>query len=303
MPHTNPFRGTYTALVTPFFEDRLDLDSLNALVEFQIEGGVDGLVAVGTTGESPTLSNEEHIATVATVVSAANQRVPVLAGTGSNSTTEAVELTRLAEKAGADGFLLVAPYYNKPSQEGLYRHFAAVAESTSLPILLYSIPSRCGVAIEAETCARLFEKYPHVSAIKEAGGQSARVSTIRRLVGNDFSILSGDDGLTIPFLALGATGLVSVASNAYPNAVSQMVKLALDDDFTKARELHYLLAPVFEAIFLEPNPVPIKFLLHHLGRIASEEVRLPLSPAEEKIKERIVEVSETYLRQSALLIS
>jgi 4-hydroxy-tetrahydrodipicolinate synthase len=265
-----------TALVTPFKHDQVSYDDLARLVDFQIKGGIDGLVPVGTTGESPTLSNEEHMEVIRATLAAARGRVPVLAGTGSNSTHEAVELTRQAHEAGADAMLIVAPYYNKPSQEGLFRHFGALAETTDRPIVLYSIPGRCGVEIGVPVIERLRAKYPHVRYIKEAGGSVDRVDQIKQALGRDITVISGDDSLTLAFLTAGAEGVISVASNLRPREVGRMVKLALAGDFAGASKLHRKLFPLFKALFIEPNPVPIKAALARAGLIGSPDVRLPL---------------------------
>src|SRR5687767_6258404 len=218
------FRGTYTAIVTPFKDGKVDEPSLERLIKSQIKGGVDGIVPVGTTGESPTLSFEEHIHVIARSVEMANGRIKVMAGTGGNSTNEAVFLTKAAEEAGADGSLQVAPYYNKPSQEGLFQHFRAIAKTTKLPIVLYSIPGRCGIEIGIETTQRLARECKNIIGIKEAGGNSDRVSQLRAALGEKFIILCGDDSLTLPFMSVGAQGVISVASNVIPREVSQMVK-------------------------------------------------------------------------------
>lgn len=271
------FRGTYTALVTPFSNDRIDESSLGRLIEFQIENGITGIVPVGTTGESPTLDHAEHTRVIEFAVLEAKGRCKVIAGTGSNSTSEAVTLTRDAENVGADAALLVAPYYNKPSQEGLYRHFKTIADASNLPLILYSIPARCGIEIGVETVVRLVEACPNVVAIKEAGGSVERVNMLRSaLVPEKFDILSGDDSLTLPFMAAGATGVISVASNLIPGEVGQMVRHFLNDDIVTARDLHYRYYPLFKDLFIEPNPVPIKTALAWAGKITTSDVRLPL---------------------------
>jgi 4-hydroxy-tetrahydrodipicolinate synthase len=272
-----PLTGAITALVTPFRQDQVAYEDLRKLVEFQIKGGINGLVPVGTTGESPTLSTEEHLDVIRAVIANARGRVPVIAGTGSNSTREAVSLTQQAHEAGADAMLLVAPYYNKPSQEGLFRHFATLAEATDRPIILYSIPGRCGIEISVPVVERLREKYSHVRWIKESGGSVDRVDQLKQALGSDLTVLSGDDSLTLPFMAVGAEGVISVASNLYVREVGQLVRLALADDFAKAAKLHRKLYPMFKAIFVEPNPVPIKAALARAGIIGSDEVRPPLS--------------------------
>ncbi len=271
-----PLTGAITALVTPFKKQNVAFDDLQKLVEFQIKSGINGLVPVGTTGESPTLSHEEHLDVIRAVVEGSRGRVPVIAGTGSNSTQEAVELTSLAHRAGADAMLVVAPYYNKPSQEGLFLHFSAVAEATSRPIILYSIPGRCGIEIGVPVVERLRAKYPNVRYIKEAGGSVDRVDQIKHALGRDMTVLSGDDSLTLPFMAVGAEGVISVASNLFAKEVAQLVRLALTDDFAKAAKLHRKLYPIFKTLFIEPNPVPVKVALARAGLISGDEVRAPL---------------------------
>ncbi|RRJ94918.1 4-hydroxy-tetrahydrodipicolinate synthase [Opitutaceae bacterium TAV4] len=272
-----PLTGAITALVTPFDQkQQVAYDDLKKLVDYQIKSGIHGLVPVGTTGESPTLSHEEHMEVIRAVITVARGRVPVIAGTGSNSTQEAVELTAKAHAAGADAVLVVAPYYNKPSQEGLFRHFAAVAEATSRPVILYSIPGRCGIEIGVPVIERLRSKYPNVRYIKEAGGSVDRVDQIKQALGKDITVLSGDDSLTLPFMAVGAEGVISVASNLYAKEVSQLVQFALADEFAKAAKLHRQLYPIFKALFIEPNPVPVKTALARAGLIGSEAVRQPL---------------------------
>ena len=273
-----PLTGTITALVTPFRKQAVAYDDLAKLVKAQIQGGIDGIVPVGTTGESPTLSHDEHLEVIRATVAAAKGRVPVIAGTGSNSTAEAVELTSLATAAGADAVLVVAPYYNKPSQEGVFTYFSAVAEATDKPVILYSIPGRCGIEISVGVVERLRAKYPHVRYIKEAGGSVDRVDQLKHALGKDITVLSGDDSLTLPFIAVGAEGVISVASNLLPKQVGQLVDFALAGEFAKATAAHRKLYPVFKSLFLEPNPVPVKFAMQLAGLIGSAEVRPPLSP-------------------------
>lgn len=273
-----PFTGTITALVTPFRKQAVAYDDLEKLVKAQIKGGIDGLVPVGTTGESPTLTHAEHLDVIRATVEAARGRVPVIAGTGSNSTAEAVQLTSEATAAGADAMLVVAPYYNKPSQEGVFGYFSAVAEATDKPVILYSIPGRCGIEISVGVVERLRAKYPHVRYIKEAGGSVDRVDQLKHALGADITVLSGDDGLTLPFMAVGAEGVISVASNLLPKEVVQLVDLALDGDYAKARAAHRKLYPIFKSLFIEPNPVPVKYAMVRAGIIGSAEVRSPLSP-------------------------
>ena len=258
-------------------DGNVDIQGLQSLVTHQLNGGINGLVSMGTTGESPTLNHHEHIEVVRATVEATAGKVPVIAGTGSNSTAEAVELTKQAEKAGADGFLVVAPYYNKPSQEGLLMHFSAIAETTEKPIVLYSIPSRCGIEISVDVTARLYEKYPHVCCMKAAEGSSEKVIEYVRTLGPDYAVMSGDDGLTLPFMSAGATGVISVASNLIVSPLVAMVQAANKNDYATARKTFLKYYPFFKAIFLEPNPVPIKYCLKQAGIVASEEVRLPLA--------------------------
>lgn len=262
--------------MTPMTELGVDYDALKNLVEAQIRGGVKGLVAVGTTGESPTLDSVEHIMVIKKVIEYANGRVPVIAGTGSNCTREAVHLTREADEAGADGFLVVAPYYNKPSQEGVFLHMSEVAKCTRKPIFLYSIPGRCGIEISNDTAVRLYEKYPHIRVMKEAGGKAEKVEDLRSKVDSNYTILSGDDGLTIDFMKKGAKGVISVASNIVPEKMVEMVDFMLKGETEKAQSISDSLAGVFKALFIEPNPVPVKTAMWAKGMIASPYVRLPL---------------------------
>ena len=271
------FTGTYTAIVTPFKNGQLDESALERLVKQQIKGGVEGIVPVGTTGESPTVDYDEHTKIIALSVKFAAGKVKVLAGTGANSTSEAIYLTQQAEKAGADGSLQVAPYYNKPSQEGLYQHFKAIAKNTKLPIVLYSIPGRCGIEIGIDTIKRLATDCKNIVGIKEAGGNADRVSQLRAALGAKFDILSGDDSLTLPFMAVGAQGVISVASNVIPKEVSQMVRAFAQGDVKKAAQLHARFYPLFKDLFIETNPVPVKAALAMMGMMEAE-YRLPLVP-------------------------
>ena len=283
------FDGTHTALITPFSGGKLDLSRLEALVERQIEGGIDGLVPAGTTGESPTLHPEEHMELVRAVVGFTDKRVPVIAGTGANSTRESIELTRGAEEAGADASLQVAPYYNKPSQEGLYRHFRDIARSTGLPLILYSIPGRCVISIAVDTLVRLRDACGNIVGIKEASGRVDRVSRIRQELGSDFLVLSGDDTTALPFLAAGARGLVSVASNLLPREVAGIVRLFLKDrDPERALGEHQRYFPLFRDLFLETNPVPIKTAMAACG-LVDPEIRLPLVGMEESRREQLLD--------------
>lgn len=271
------FTGTYTALVTPFKDGKVDEPALERLIKAQVKGGVDGVVPVGTTGESPTLSFEEHINVIEKSVRYAGRKIKVMAGTGANSTDEAIYLTVAAEKAGADGSLQVAPYYNKPTQEGLFQHFRAIAGATRLPIVLYSIPGRCGIEIGVDTVQRLARECRNVVGIKEAGGNADRVSQLRAALGAKFTILSGDDSLTLPFMSVGAQGVVSVASNVIPREVAHLVRAFAAGKPAVALKLHAKFYPLFKDLFIETNPVPVKAALAMLGQIL-EEYRLPLVP-------------------------
>jgi 4-hydroxy-tetrahydrodipicolinate synthase len=275
------FTGTYTALVTPFKGGAIDEDALEHLIKIQIKSGVDGIVPVGTTGESPTVNCEEHIRIIALSVKFAAGKIKVLAGTGANATSEAISLTQSAETAGADGSLQVAPYYNKPTQEGLYQHFKAIARATKLPIVLYSIPGRCGIEIGIDTTKRLAADCKNIIGIKESGGSCDRVSQLRAALGPKFTIFCGDDSLTLPFMAVGANGVVSVASNVIPKEVSQMVKCFATGKSAAALRLHEKFYPLFKDLFIETNPTPVKAALAMM-KLIEEEYRLPLVPMNPK---------------------
>ncbi len=285
--NSTQFTGAFTALITPFHNRQVDYDSLGKLVEAQIAAGVNGLVAVGTTGESPTLDMAEHAGVIRFVVETAAGRVPVLAGTGANSTSEGLALTKGAHDAGANGMLIVAPYYNKPTQAGMLGYFSALAESTDRPVCLYSIPGRCGVEIGVPLMERLRSRYPHVNHVKEAGGSCDRVDLIRDALGDEMVILSGDDSLTLPFLSLGARGVISVASNLVPGDVARLCRKALAGDFAGALEEHRRLYPLFKALFIEANPVPVKHAVRRAGLIVSDEVRSPLCGLEDANRETL----------------
>ena len=286
------FSGTFTALVTPFRNDEVDVEALENMVEFQIQHGVSGLVPCGTTGETPAMSEEEDRVVVETVVRVANGRVPVVAGTGSNSTDIAIKYTRMAQEVGADGSLQVAPYYNKPTQEGLYRHFAAIAESTDLPLILYNIPGRTSVTISAETVASLAE-IPNIVGVKDSTLSMNMISDVISLCGEEFDVLSGDDPMTLPLISLGGVGVISVASNVAPGAVSDMVKALLEGDWDRGRELHYELLPLFRALFVETNPIPVKTAASLLG-LCSDEMRLPLIPMNGENLRRLQETMDRF---------
>jgi 4-hydroxy-tetrahydrodipicolinate synthase len=291
------FRGTYTALVTPFQNDEIDVEAFERLIEVQIAGGINGIVPVGTTGESPTLSCGERHHVTELAVERANGRCQVIAGTGSNSTREAIAHTKAAEEMGADAALLVAPYYNKPSQEGLFRHFASIAEATSLKLVLYNIPGRCAVDIAADTVVRLAENCDNIVSIKEASGSVDRVSELRSRLPDDFTILSGDDSLTLPFLSVGAVGVVSVVSNLFPMEVCRLVRLFLEGNVEEARQLHRKFFSLFKDMFLEPNPVPVKNALAWRGAM-SKEVRLPLVEMTEANSARLRDTLDALTRNN-----
>ena len=276
------FRGTFTALVTPFRDGGIDVSAFEKLIETQIAAGITGIVAIGTTGESPTLSHEEREQLV-------RLRQPLLVG----HAAAAVDDTKTAEKHGVDGALLVAPYYNKPSQEGLLRHFKAIADATSLPIMLYNIPGRCGVDIAPETVARLANECRNIVSIKEASGSVERVGELRRRLPESFTILSGDDSLTLPFMAVGAVGVVSVASNLFPSQVCALVRACESGDLKSAEKLHRKLSPLFKDLFIEPNPVPVKTALGCRG-LMSGEVRLPLCEMSEANQSRLRKTLEEF---------
>ena len=280
------FEGTYTALVTPFRHGQVDVKAFEALIERQVAAGIEGIVPVGTTGESPTLNMQEHVRVIELAVQFARKRTKVVAGTGSNSTAEAIELSTGAQKAKADALLLVAPYYNKPSPEGMYQHFRAIAAAVDLPIMLYSVPGRCGVEITVETIGRLAKDCPNVRAIKEAGGKPERVDAIRQAVPANFEILSGDDGMTVEFMKRSAIGVVSVASNLMPAEVKALVDAAARKDWKKAEELNQKYAGVFRDLFIESNPGPVKAAMAAKGWLA-DEFRLPLVPITEASREKL----------------
>ena len=287
------FRGTFTALVTPFRDSSIDVSAFEELIEAQINAGITGVVAVGTTGESPTLSGDERAQVIRLAVARANKRCLVLAGTGSNSTHHAIAETRTGEKLGVDAALLVAPYYNKPSQEGLFRHFKAIADGTSLPIMLYNIPGRCSVDILPETVERLAKECRNIVSIKEASGSVERVGELRRRLPEAFTILSGDDSLTLPFMAVGAAGVVSVASNLFPSEVCALVRTCGAGDLKAAERLHRKFLPLFKDLFIEPNPVPVKTALGWRGAM-SGEIRLPLCEMSEANQARLRKTLEEF---------
>lgn len=290
------FTGSITAMTTPFQSDgTLAVDDLEKLVHSQIDGGINALLPMGTTGESPTLNHEEHAEVVERVIETANGRVPVIAGAGSNSTREAIAMTRHADKSGADGLLHVTGYYNKPSQEGIFQHFSAVAQETDKPIILYSIPSRCVVDISVNTVERLVAKHPNIRHIKESGGDVGRVDELKMALGDDITVLSGDDSLTLAFIASGAEGVISVASNIFPSEVTALVDAALRGDLKRASAIHRSLYPIFRDLFVEPNPVPAKLCLKQLERFSTDRVRLPLCQITDEGRSTVLESLEKVL--------
>jgi 4-hydroxy-tetrahydrodipicolinate synthase len=277
--------GCLTALVTPLADGKPDFDALGKLVDWQLEHGVDGIVSVGTTGESATLDVDEHVAVIAATVKAARGRVPVIAGAGANSTSEALALTRASEAAGANGLLHVTPYYNRPSQEGLYRHFEAIARATALPIILYNVPSRTACDLATETVARL-AALPNIIALKDATGSTLRGSELIARLGTRITLLSGDDGTAFPLYAIGARGVISVVSNVCPREMSEMWDAVKAGNWARARQLHYQLRVLSQMLFAEPSPAPTKAALALLGRCRGE-VRLPLVAASDALVEQL----------------
>ena len=285
------FKGSIVAIVTPFKDGKVDEESYRQLIEFQIENGTSAIVPCGTTGESATLNVDEHARVIDIAVEAVNKRVPVIAGTGGNSTSEAIELTKHAKEVGADATLQVTPYYNKPTQEGLYQHFKAIAKGVPLPQVLYNVPSRTSVNMLPETVARLSE-LPEVVAIKEASGNLGQMADIVRLAGDNITLLSGDDNLTLPVLSVGGAGVVSVAANIVPRDTADLVKAWEEGRIDEAKGLFYKLLPLCQAMFFETNPIPVKTSLALMGKI-QDEMRLPLyamAPANlEKLKKALSE--------------
>lgn len=285
------FTGSMVALITPFADDQVDYETLRELVSFQIESGTDGIVPVGTTGESPTLSHDEHKEVIKVVVEEAAGRVPVIAGAGSNSTAEALDLTRFAKQAGADGTLQVIPYYNKPTQEGLYKHFATLANEVDLPIILYNIPGRCGVNMEPATIVRLAE-IDNIVGIKKASGRLDQVSEIA--IGCDLTILSGDDSLTLPIASVGGQGVISVVANLIPTDVKALTDAILEGDFAAARQWHNKLFALSSALLsLATNPIPIKAALA-IMQMSSDEMRLPLLPLDPAKQDQLRQILADY---------
>ena len=286
------FKGSMVPIVTPFKEGKIDEKGFRNLIEFHIKSGTDAIIPCGTTGESATLTHKEHEKLVDICVETVNQRVPVVAGTGSNSTAEAIKLTTYAKKAGTDGALLITPYYNKPTQRGLYNHYKAIAEATDLPLILYNVPSRTGVNLLPETVAQLSE-VPTIVGIKEATGSLRQICDIIYLCGEHFSIFSGDDFTNYPILAVGGKGTISVTANIVPDKIATMWDAFESGDFDKSREIHYQLISLHNAMFLETNPVPVKTALGLMGKI-SPEIRLPLSPISQSNLEKLKKTMAKY---------
>jgi 4-hydroxy-tetrahydrodipicolinate synthase len=286
------FKGAIVAIVTPFKKGKVDEASLRKLIEFQIKNGTDGIVPCGTTGESSTLSHEEHDKVIEIAIDAVNKRVPVIAGTGSNSTAEAIRLTRHAYQAGADGALMVAPYYNRPTQEGLYQHYKAVAEAVPIPIIIYNIPGRTGVNINPDTLARL-AKIKNIVGVKEASGSIKQMSDVIGLCGPNFDVLSGDDLFTLPLMAMGGRGVISVISNVAPADMAGLVDAFAAGDLKKAQALHFKMSGLIDALFLETNPTPVKAALSLMKKI-SYEVRLPLYKLSDANHEKLKKVMIGY---------
>lgn len=289
------FAGSFVALVTPFKNNRVDVEKLKELVEFHIKKGTSGIVPCGTTGESPTLSHEEHRLVIETVVKAVNGRIKVIAGTGSNNTNEAIELTRFAKKVGADGCLVITPYYNKPTQNGLYLHFKKIAETVDIPIVMYNVPGRTGINMLPSTAAKL-SKIKNIIGLKEASGNITQISQIVRECGEEFDLLSGDDAMTFPILAVGGKGVISVAANIAPAEVAGLVESFNGGDINKSREMHLKMLPLFGAMFYETNPIPVKTSMNLMGMI-SDEIRLPLC----KMSDENLKKLKTTLKEYKLI--
>jgi len=286
------FSGSYVALVTPFRNNRVDVDKLKELVQFHIEKGTTGIVPCGTTGESATLSHEEHRLVIETVVEVARGRITVIAGTGSNNTIEAIDLTKFGKEVGADGCLVITPYYNKPTQNGLYLHFKEVAETVDVPIVMYNVPGRTGVNMLPSTVAKL-AKIENIVGLKEASGDITQVSQIVRDCGKEFDVLSGDDAMTFPIMAVGGKGVISVAANIVPERMVELVEAFNTGDVNKAREIHLRMLPLFSAMFYETNPIPVKVAMNLMGMI-SDEIRLPLCKMSDENLTKLKTVLKEY---------
>lgn len=284
------FSGSLVALITPFRDGKVDEGKLRDLVEFHVKNGTDAIVPCGTTGESPTLTHDEHKRVVEVVVQAAAGRIPVVAGTGSNSTHEAIDLTAHAAKAGADGALMVAPYYNKPTQKGVIAHYKAVAESVDVPIIIYNIPGRTGMNILPETLATLASDCSNIVGVKEATGNLEQMTQTILACGPEFTVLSGDDTLTLPLMSVGGKGVISVIANIVPGETAELTHAALDGDWKRARELHLRLFPLSQAMFIETNPIPVKEAAAMMGLIRTAEYRLPMCPLSDANREKLRKV-------------
>lgn len=279
------FTGSMVALVTPFKDGSVDWRSLEGLVEFHIQNGTHGIVPCGTTGESATLSHEEHDQVIGAVIRAVNKRLPVIAGTGSNSTEEAVRLTRAAEKAGADGALMISPYYNRPTQEGIYQHYQKVAAAVGIPIIVYNIPGRTGSKIEPDTLARLAE-IKNIAGVKEATGSVDQAIEVIRLCGDNLAVYSGEDSLTFSLMALGGKGVISTVANIAPREMAQLAEACLKGNWEKGRELQFKLVPLIRSVFIETNPIPVKTAVSLMGK-CDPELRLPLTPMSESALKKL----------------
>ncbi len=286
------FQGSMVAMVTPFRDGAVDEAKIRELVEFHVKNGTDAIIPCGTTGESPTLSHEEHKRVVEATIKAAAGRVPVVAGTGSNSTAEAIDLTRHAKAAGADGVLMVCPYYNKPTQNGLIAHYKAVAKAVDIPIILYNIPGRTGVNMLPETVATLAE-VPNIVAMKEASGSLEQMTELITLCGDRMTVVSGDDTLTLPLMAVGGKGVISVIANILPKETAEMTRAALNGDWKRAKEIHLRIFPLCKAMFYETNPIPVKTAMQLLGRL-NGELRLPLAPMAEANRDKLAKALKAY---------
>ncbi len=287
------FSGAITAIVTPFKNGKIDYDAYEKIIEFQINEGIDGIVPCGSTGESATMSHDEHEEFIEFTIKKVNKRVPVIAGTGSNNTAEAISLTKAAEKAGADGALLISPYYNKPTQEGLYRHYKAIADAVdALPLVLYNVPGRTAKNIEVDTVVRLSE-HKNIVAIKEASGDIEQMTEIVQRTPDDFALISGDDSITLPLFSIGGKGVISVSSNVMPSKVAELCRLCNAGDFAKARLLNKEIYPLFKAMFIETNPIPVKESMGMIGK-CSPELRLPLTEMSADNKKKLKTVLKQY---------
>ncbi len=287
------FSGSYVAIVTPFKNGKLDEEAYKRLIEMHAAAGTDGIVPAGTTGESPTLTPEEHEHLIALTVKLVNKRMKVMAGTGSNSTAEAIEYTQAAEKAGADAALVVNPYYNKPTQKGLYEHFKAISQSVKIPVIVYNILGRTGVNVATSTLARLAKECPNIKGVKEASGDLAQMSEVIEQCGPDFDVLSGDDALTLPLLAIGGKGIISVVANIIPKDVKEMVTAFEKGDIKKAQAMHHRMFPLIKAMFIETNPIPVKAAAALMGLVETE-IRLPMTVPDGENLEKIKKAMKDY---------